>query len=397
MKTLLYLSYHYEPDWSAGAFRNTALVRTLMERYGDRLRIHVLCTQPNRYAGGPKSLPEKEVAGNLTVYRIPVPQHGNRFIKQIISFLHYRRGVKRIVSDQEYDFTFASTSKLFTGHLAFEIFKARKIPYDLDLRDLFADNLRELIRIPLLNRLFSGIVRHFFERPVLRNARHIHINSMGFRSNIPEDYPGEVHFHPNGIDEAFLNWRQDEHLSAAPKQICYAGNFGAAQGLHKIIPKVAKTLENTHRFVLIGDGSARDKLMRALERMEVKNVQWLPPVARKELIAHYERSHYLLIHLNNYQSFEKVLPSKLMEYAAGNLPILAGVAGQARKFLEEEVKVNVFTFDPCDADALIGHLIQAPYRLQDRPEFVKSYDRGTISHRMAEVVWNEINRRHEGA
>lgn len=386
MKKILYLCYHYDPDLSAGSFRNTALSRQLAYAAKDGYEIHLICTQPNRYSNLSETSPAYEVLGNLHIYRKEVPQHGNGFFKQILAFMAYRKSVLKQMETMRPDFIFASTSKLFTGFLAYQIARRHRLKLYIDLRDLFAENLKELIRLPIANSFVSWFVRTYFEIPCLRYAQDISINSEGFRNNIPNGFKGRLHFFPNGIDSYFLNWRQLEGLDTELKTVCYAGNIGEGQGLHKIIPELAKGLEKTHRFLLIGSGSALNKLKKRLEELKIRNVEFLSPMKRNKLLEYYRSSHYLFLHLNDFDSFKKVLPSKIFEYASGDLPIVAGVSGTARSFLEEEVKENVFLFDPCDAAAAIRIFQNANYALGARPEFVEKYDRQKITERMAESI-----------
>jgi len=60
----------------------------------------------------------------------------------------------------------------------------------------------------------------------------------------------------------------------------------------------------------------------------------------------------LFLHLNAHAAFEKVLPSKIFEYAHGK-PIWAGVAGHAARFIASEVP-NAAVFAPCNVPDAIG-------------------------------------------
>lgn len=397
MKCLVYLSYHYPPDLSAGSFRNAALSEALAERlddFGEPFELHVFCTQPNRYAQFSDRAPKEELRGNIQVHRLEVPQHGNRFFRQVISFLTYRRQVFAATQSMKPDLVFASSSKLFTAHLAYRLARRCGVPYYLDIRDLFADNLGEMIRIPVLNRLMRLVVRHFFEQPCLRHAAHININSPGFKEAIPPGFAGGMSFFPNGIDREFNDWHRD---SAEPGQkwtVCYAGNIGEAQGLHKIVPDLARLLGDTHRFLIIGGGSARKKLERRLHQLSVKNVELLPPVGRSELMHYYRHSDCLFLHLNDYPALGKVLPSKLFEYGAGNLPIVAGVSGCARTFALEEIRTNVCVFNPCDVEAAAGCLCGLSRRLEPRPWFLKKYGREQIAKEMAASIHQVMRNGH---
>lgn len=329
---------------------------------------------------------EYEVKENLRIYRFNVPQHGNRFLNQIRSFYAYERQVKKLAKQIKPDFIFASSSKLFSAYLAYSLSRSNKLRYYIDLRDLFAENLRSFIRIPLLNELVSRVVQHVFEQPCLMHAAHININSGGFINNIPANFKGSTSFYPNGIDDAFLNWKKDRATQEGKRIICYAGNIGEAQGLHHIIPVLAKKLEPWFTFLVIGDGSAREKLQKELKRIHATNVEWVLPVNRAILLDYYLKSDYLLLHLNDFHSLEKVLPSKLFEYAAGNLPILAGVRGYAKEFIEKEIKSNCFVFEPGDADSVVNYLQNTEYSLQSRPEFTEKYKRSHITSGLASSI-----------
>jgi glycosyltransferase involved in cell wall biosynthesis len=397
LKCLFYLSYHYPPDLSAGSFRNAALSEALAERLdelGEPFELHVFCTQPNRYLQFSDRAPKEELRGKVHVHRMEVPQHGNGFIRQVISFLAYRRQVFAATKSMKADFVFASSSKLFTAHLAYRLARRCGIPYYLDIRDLFADNVGEMIRIPVINRLVRLIVRHFFEQPCLHHAAHINLNSPGFKDAIPRKFGGGVSFFPNGIDREFSDWRRDPGVPGQKLTVCYAGNIGEAQGLHRIVPALARLFADTHRFLIIGGGSARQKLERSLRQLSVENVELLPPVGRSELLHYYRQSDCLLLHLNDYPALGKVLPSKLFEYGAGNLPIVAGVSGCARTFALEEIRTNVCVFDPCDVEGAAACLREMPLELQPRPWFLEKFGREQIAKAMADSICQVMRTGH---
>jgi hypothetical protein len=336
-------------------------------------------------------MPFKQQSGNKIIYRIEVPQHGNNFIKQIFSFYHFQKEAAKLIAEINPQFIVVSTSKLFTAYFAKRIAEKHKIQYYLDLRDLFAENLSELIKIPVLNTFVSWWVKTFIEKPVLLNARHINVNSKAFIQSIPEKFKGSVSFYPNGIDDEFSSWKQEENLSNEIKTVCYAGNIGIGQGLEKIIPIVAKSLDSTHHFKIIGEGSSRTVLQKMINSGKIKNVTLIPPMPRRLLLEHYKKAHYLFLHLNNFKSFEKVLPSKIFEYGSGNIPVLAGVKGYAREFINNELKENVFVFDPCDSKSLVDFLKSDNYHLSVRTEFVHKYNRKKITDQMSDSILSIIH------
>ena len=133
------------------------------------------------------------------------------------------------------------------------------------------------------------------------------------------------------------------------RSILYAGNIGEGQGLHEILPPLAQGAARARaRFVVIGDGGRRDQgpcRRRSWLRPSITSSCSASPMSRPELIAAYRSANVLFLHLGGHAAFEKVLPSKIFEYAALRKPILAGVAGYAARFIEEEIG-NAAVFAP---------------------------------------------------
>src|SRR5207302_3273173 len=165
--------------------------------------------------------------------------------------------------------------------------------------------------------------------------------------------------------------------------VLYAGNIGEGQGLHEVLPQLAAALRGRARFVVIGDGGRRAVLERALESTD--NVELRPPVSRSVLLEAYLAADVLFLHLGARRAFEKVLPSKVFEYAALGKPILAGVAGYAARFIREELD-NAAVFTPGDALAAVHAF--GTLRLADapRPAFVAKYARARIAAAMAAAM-----------
>ena len=129
--------------------------------------------------------------------------------------------------------------------------------------------------------------------------------------------------------------------------ITYAGNIGEGQGLEKIIPDMAKKLGDYYEIHIIGDGGRKKVLIENLK--EIHNVKLFEPVNRKKLLEIYKNSDILFLHLNDYEAFKKVLPSKLFEYATTNKFIIAGVGGYAKEFIEQNI-TDAIVFVPCNVN-----------------------------------------------
>jgi glycosyltransferase involved in cell wall biosynthesis len=140
-----------------------------------------------------------------------------------------------------------------------------------------------------------------------------------------------------------------------------------------------------YEFQVVGDGGRKSALIRGLEAAGIGNVQLLLPVPREQLLALYRNADCLFLHLNDYEAFRKVLPSKIFEYAATGKPILAGLAGYSAEFLTRYVE-NAAVFPPCDAEAAVRALRTLRLAPVERTTFIKRFNRTRIMSAMASDV-----------
>jgi glycosyltransferase involved in cell wall biosynthesis len=173
--------------------------------------------------------------------------------------------------------------------------------------------------------------------------------------------------------------------SNRPITILYAGNIGEGQGMHEIVPGFAGALGDRARFIVIGDGGRRDKLVTAINAAGLSNVELRKPMKREQLIEAYRSADVLFLHLGSYPAFEKVLPSKLFEYAAMGKPVLAGVPGFSARFVAEEIS-NAAVFPPGDVQKALQALSTLELSDTPRPEFIAKYARANIARAMADDV-----------
>ncbi|MFC3907949.1 glycosyltransferase family 4 protein [Legionella dresdenensis] len=385
---VLVLSFYYKPDLCAGSFRTTSLVEELKAKLPPDARIHVITSMPNRYHSHNVAAAENEEDGIVRITRIPIPAHKSGMLGQVRSFFVYFMGVLKILRKQKYDLVYATSSRLFTAFLGAIASKQQKAPVYMDIRDIFVDTIGDVMPkkwskffLPVL----SGIEKFTFS-----SAARINLVSPGFLPYFQKDYSGEkFDFFTNGIDAVFLDAREKMDRNAVSgegkKTVLYAGNIGEGQGLEKIIPDLARAVEEQYDFIVIGDGGRRKVLEEELNRQGVKNVTLMNPVTRQELINYYQKADILFLHLNAHNAFLKVLPSKVFEYAALGKPLLAGVSGYAKSFIESEID-NAAVFHPCDYQQAITALSKIKYSFEPRADFIAKYDRAAIMKKLSDSV-----------
>ena len=385
---LLLLSFYYPPDIGPGALRAKAIVDALVSAGGKGLEIEVLTTQPNRYHSTNYLANKVERFPGVIVTRFSLPELRNGYIDQASAFYSFTRQALRNTKGKEWDIVIATSGRLMTAFLGAWISRRTRTPLYLDIRDLFIDTIGDIFKKSPMRALIP--VFKILEIFTFSTASKINVVSAGFLPYVRRLAPSAVlSEYTNGIDDEFLSvdFTRKETDPKGPPQVLYAGNIGDGQGLHRVIPEVAMRMAGQIDFLLVGDGGKRRELRYELDRREIKNVRLLDPVPRHELFEHYRNSDILFLHLNDFQAFRKVLPSKIFEYAATGKPILAGVGGYAAEFLAEQVP-GVEIFEPCNYIAMqqsLLRILRGP-RLFCRRDFCARYLRKSIMTKMATEI-----------
>lgn len=385
---ILVLSFYFQPDLCAGSFRTTSLVKELELALPSGSHIDVVTTLPNRYSTFSAEAPELESRVGMEIHRIALPRHQSGMADQSKAFLAFSRQVMRHVEHRGYDLVYATSSRLMTAVLGAWTARRKRALLYLDIRDIFVDTIKDVL--PKHVVLFAKPLFSLLERWAINRAVRVNLVSRGFAGYFSARYPGKpFSYFTNGIDEEFMLAASvisgNRIESDGPLTVLYAGNIGEGQGLHAILPALARRMGARLHFRIIGDGGRNAALQKALVAADVGNVEILQPMKREALIKAYQEADILFLHLNDYDAFRKVLPSKLFEYAAMGKPVWAGIAGYAAGFVRSEIS-NSAVFSPCNAEE--AEQIFATLSLQNAPriEFLKKYARGKIAKEMAEEI-----------
>lgn len=381
---ILFLTFYFKPDLSAGSFRSNSLVKALQEIASHGDSIEIVTTHPNRYLSFRKNALDDEKYDKVLIKRIKIPNHKSGFLDQSISFLTYFMQTIKYVSSREYDIVFATSSRLLTAFLATLIATQKKIPLYLDIRDIFVENMKSIL--PRNKQKMFLPVFKCIEKYIVINATKINLVSEGFLPYFNNKYNKQYSIFSNGIDDDFLNFKGDDRplIKDSKLIMTYTGNIGEGQGLEKIVPLIAARFTNI-KIIIIGDGGRKNMLLKACEKLN--NVLILSPVGRKEIVEYYKRTDILFLHLNDYEAFKKVLPSKIFEYGATFKPIIAGVDGYAKEFIHKNLADSMI-FMPCNFTQFCTKYqnFRGIVNIKDRNKFIKKYSRDRLMLEMAKDI-----------
>ena len=393
---IVFFTFYYPPDLSAGSFRSIALAKALSSKMEEGDELHVITTHPNRYANLRVVADDLEVDGKITVHRIAVPVHQSGMLSQARSFAVYAVSAYSLSRRINPNFLIGTTGRLMTGMLTGITAYTLSIRYFIDLRDIFSETMSDLFSRK--NRLLGLIAKKLFsfiDRRLLSNAAGVNVVSEGFPEyfNFAEVDTSDWSFFPNGVDREFVDFQTEKNVvSDNRKTILYAGNIGSGQGLETVVPSLANQLGDDFQFVIVGGGGTIELLREAIQSEKVNNVEMVLPVSRTVLLDYYRKADILFLHLNNFPAFQRVLPSKIFEYAAIGKPFVAGLSGYSSKFIKEHLPYAC-VFEPGDAEGAYLSILKAsnitvPMEVVD--QFIQNYSRESIMDKMAEHLLNVI-------
>jgi glycosyltransferase involved in cell wall biosynthesis len=196
---------------------------------------------------------------------------------------------------------------------------------------------------------------------VYRHASRIVVLSPGFRDRlVRRGVPVEK------IDVIY-NWCDEQAMRPAPADkalaaqlglssstftVLFAGTMGYAQSLDVVLRAAALLAERLPfvRFVLIGGGVDRARLMAAAQKQALHNVQFVDARPMHAMGPVLALGDALLVHLRDDPLFHITIPSKTQAYLAAGKPVLMGVRGNARELVEQSGAGRAFS--PGDPEAL---------------------------------------------
>lgn len=390
---LLFLSYYYPPDLSAGSFRSKALVKCLSNGLSECDSLYVITSSNSRYRHFNAKASENKDK-KVKIYRVNVPKHSGGIFSQSFSYLFFSAKAFFLCLKIRPDFMIGTSSRLMTAFLTFILSKIIRCGYYLDIRDIFSESFSDIflskkkyIGSPLLSLLIR------FERVALTNASQVNVISQEFKNYFSDIGINSKNwdFFPNGVDKEFINMDIPKRKTNIEKTIVtYAGNIGIAQSLSSIIPEVARELDTKFIFRIIGDGTDRDRLEDLVLERDITNVEIIDPIPRSDLISYYVSSDILFLHLMDIPAFKRVLPSKIFEYGSIGKPIVAGLEGYSMNFLNQNLPHSII-FKPSNIEECIKSLRQAQNQTVIEKivtSFREDFDRQRIMKKMSENIIN---------
>ncbi|MBV8362617.1 MAG: glycosyltransferase family 4 protein [Deltaproteobacteria bacterium] len=231
----------------------------------------------------------------------------------------------------------AATSPQFFSAVAGQFLaRMQRRPFVFELSDLWPAS------IEAVGVMRSGIVLRAIEKIELAlyhsSAKIVALTSSFREDLIRRGIPSEkIAVVINGVD-ATLFAPRDRSSSLMQKLglahrfvVGYLGTLGMAHALERVLD-AAEILRNDDmiRFLFVGAGAARARLIREAADRGLSNVIFVPAQPKEAMPDYWSLCDIALVHLKNSVLFSTVIPSKIFEAMAMGLPVmLAAPEGEA--------------------------------------------------------------------
>lgn len=344
--TILFLADNFPPERNAQASRVYERA-CYWVRWGHR--VTVITCAPNFpegkvFPGYKNRWHQVEEMSGMRVVRVKTyiaPNAGK--YRRIVDFLSYM--VSAFVAglfEKRPDLVVATSPQFFGALGGCALAAVRRVPFVLELSDLWPESV---VAVGAMKRSFALRWLERIELWMYRRAVRIVVLTRAFKANLARRGIDEAKIGVviNGVDLGRYTPREkdtelarrlglrDEHFVVG-----YIGTHGMAHALDNVLRAAALDGESGIRFLFVGAGAERKRLVAEAGRMGLRNVVFVPSQPKETVAAYWSLCDVALVHLKDTPLFATVIPSKIFEAMAMGLPILlAAPRGEASEVLAE--------------------------------------------------------------
>ena len=294
------------------------------------------------YKGYRNRIYQREAKDGINVVRVWTFVTANEgFFRRTLNYISYMcSAVVLSLFLPKADVVFSTSPQFFNGLAGYFVGKMRKIPWVLEIRDLWPESIVAVGAIKsqaVIKRL------EWIEQFAYRNAALIVPVTDSFKTYMIGKgiEANKITVVKNGVDLARYCPVEGapvlaEELGLTGKfVVSYFGTHGMAHHLETIL-KAARQLSRFPNivFLMVGDGAERQVLVQMRDAMGLKNVMMLDQQPKSRMPEFWALSNISLVLLKRSDLFKTVIPSKIFESLAMTKPIVLGVEGESADLLQ---------------------------------------------------------------
>ena len=342
---ILFLCHYFPPEVNAPASRTYENAKRWV-RAGHK--VTVLTCHPSHpggviYPGYRNAVHAWEEIDGIQVLRVGTYLSANKgFVRRTANYISFMiSAMLQCWRVKDVDLVVSTSPQFFCGMGGYFVSRFKRRPWVLEIRDLWPESIIAVGAITnrRVIRMLEGI-----ESFLYRKADHIVSLTNAFKRHImARGIPAEkISIVTNGADleryvpgERMNEVRKELGLGENVFLASYIGTHGMAHGLGAVL-RAAKRLQGEPgiRFLLVGDGAEREKLLRDKDKQGLDNVIMLGQQPKERMPLFLAATDACMVLLIKSELFKTVLPSKIFEAMAMGRPIVLGVDGESRELIE---------------------------------------------------------------
>jgi glycosyltransferase involved in cell wall biosynthesis len=285
------------------------------------------------------------------------------------------------------DVVIGSSVHLLAVLAAHWVAKHHKARFIMEVRDLWPQTIIDMGELSVRNpitKLLKALERFLYrraERTITLLPKAVeYIAAQGIN-------PEKVVWIPNGVDFAKFQNVKSANRGHECFKVMYLGAHGRANALDVLLQAAKIVQDQGHedvRFILIGDGPEKPKLIELAEKLQLRNVEFREPVKKTEVPKALQEADALIFNLERAKVFKYGISSnKLFDYMASRRPVIFSVEAPNNPVEEARCGLTVPPRDPKALAEAVIKLYQMP--LEEREamglrgrEYVKRHHDWTI-------------------
>ncbi len=398
---ILFLTDNFPPEVNPPATRTYEHCREWVKAGHE---VTVITCFPNYpvgkvFEGYKNSLYKTEWVDGIKVIRVFTYITSNSgFLKRIIDYISF--SISSFIAGLfcSCDIIVATSPQFFTALSGRTLHFFKRKPWIMEVRDLWPESIKTV------GAMKDGLVLRYFskeEKWCYRSAKKLVVVTDSFKKQIAGmGIPAEkIYVIKNGANiEMFRPREKSKKLLAelgleGRKILGYIGTIGMAHRLEFLLDCIKERPDYT--LMILGEGAEKGKIKDKIAQEGITNVLLLDSVPKTMVAEYVALQDAALVNLRRDPLFTTVIPSKIFETAAMNVPILLGVDGEARNLIES-YSAGLY-YEPENKADFLQKLdtLFASTKLYEECQkggarLAADYDRNTLARNMLDIIEDKI-------
>ena len=322
---LIYVHQYFRTPEQGGAVRSYHLARGLVQAgiAVDMITAHDGPSYDQRWIDG------------IRVHYLPVAYDQRfGFLRRSLAFWRFVVKARRLIKKlPRPDLLYITSTPLTTGLIGLSSKKRLALPYIFEVRDLWPEAPIQVgaIRNPALKKLLYSLEKRIYDQALSLVAL-----SPGIASHLRKTSPErEVALIPNFSDlGTFFPKERNQKLSAqlaldSGLTIAYTGALGQVNAVEELLDLagMAQRYHKNWNFLIMGAGSHQEKLLRAADARQLKNVRFIPFGSKNEVNEVLSLADLAWISFAHFPVLKTNSPNKFFDALAAGKAILVNHKG----------------------------------------------------------------------